>query len=70
MVRQDWEKWSRGFRRMLRVLTSVIGHAGRAKPLRDYCPGLIMPCDRKSVEPMAAMTAPGEQQHNISRCCI
>jgi len=40
-------------------LTSVIGHAGRAKPLRDYCTGLMMPCDRKSVEPMAAMTAPG-----------
>src|SRR5215475_10109283 len=39
-------------------LTSVIGHANRAKPLRDYCTGLMMPCDRKSVEPMAAMTAP------------
>src|ERR1700755_1216676 len=39
-------------------LTSVIGHADRAKPLRDYCTGLMMPCDRKSVEPMAAMTAP------------
>ncbi len=31
-------------------LTSVIGHADRAKPLRDYCTGLMMPCDRKSVE--------------------
>jgi len=39
-------------------LTNVIGHAGRAKPLRDYCTGLMMPCERKSVEPMAAMTAP------------
>src|ERR1700682_2516594 len=39
-------------------LTSVIGHATRAKPLRDYCTGLMMPCERKSVEPMAAMTAP------------
>jgi len=39
-------------------LTSVIGHADRAKPLRDYCTGLMMPCERKSVEPMAAMTAP------------
>ena len=34
-------------------LTSVIGHADRAKPLRDYCLGLMMPCERKSVEPMA-----------------
>ena len=39
-------------------LTSVIGHADRAKPLRDYCMGLMMPCERKSVEPMAAVTAP------------
>ena len=39
-------------------LTSVIGHADRAKPLRDYCVGLMMPGERKSVEPMAAITAP------------
>jgi len=39
-------------------LVSVIGHADRAKPLRDYCVGLMMPCERKSVEPMAAATAP------------
>jgi SRSO17 transposase len=39
-------------------LVSVIGHADRAGPLRDYCLGLIMPCERKSVEPMAAITAP------------
>jgi SRSO17 transposase len=39
-------------------LVSVIGHADRAKPLRDYCVGLMLPCERKSVEPMAAVTAP------------
>jgi SRSO17 transposase len=39
-------------------LVSVIGHADRVGPLRDYCLGLIMPCERKSVEPMAAVTAP------------
>src|SRR5438128_5006951 len=39
-------------------LTRVIGHADRAGPLRDYCTGLVMPCERKSVEPMAAITAP------------
>ena len=39
-------------------LASVIGHADRAKPLRDYCAGLLMPCARKSVEPIAAITAP------------
>ncbi len=39
-------------------LVSVIGHADRAGPLRDYCTGLMLPCERKSVEPMAAVTAP------------
>jgi SRSO17 transposase len=39
-------------------LVSVIGHADRAVPLHDYCVGLVMPCERKSVEPMAAITAP------------
>src|SRR5260370_189770 len=39
-------------------LMSVIGHADRAKPLRDYCLGLAMPGERKSVEPLAAVTAP------------
>jgi SRSO17 transposase len=39
-------------------LVEVIGHADRAVPLRDYCLGLLMPSERKSVEPMAAVTAP------------
>ena len=39
-------------------LTRVIGHADRAKPLQDYCIGLMTPGERKSVEPMAAITAP------------
>src|SRR5471030_3212830 len=39
-------------------LVGVIGHADRASPLRDYCLGLMMPGERKSVEPMAALTAP------------
>src|ERR1700730_14002314 len=38
-------------------LASVIGHKDREGPLRDYCTGLLMPCERKSVEPMAAITA-------------
>src|SRR5450631_2876390 len=40
-------------------LSSVLGHADRIGPLRDYCTGLILPGERKSVEPMAAKTAPG-----------
>ena len=39
-------------------LVSVIGHADRTGPLRDYRTGLLMPVERKSVEPLAAVTAP------------
>jgi SRSO17 transposase len=46
------------FERYVEGLVSVIGHADRAGPLRDYCLGLVMPGERKSVEPMAAITAP------------
>ena len=46
------------FTRYVEGLVSVIGHADRAGPLRDYCTGLVMPVERKSVEPMAAITAP------------
>ena len=41
-------------------LTSVIGHADRAKPLNDYCAGLLATDGRRSVEPIAAVTAPAE----------
>jgi SRSO17 transposase len=47
------------FGRYVDGLVSVIGHADRANPLRDYCMGLVLPGERKSVEPMAAITAPG-----------
>jgi SRSO17 transposase len=40
------------------LLTTAIGHADRAKPLRLYCAGLLMPGERKSVEPMAARLEP------------
>jgi SRSO17 transposase len=34
------------------------GHADRAAPLKAYCTGLLLPGERKSVEPMAARLAP------------
>lgn len=40
-------------------LASVMGHADRKRPLNDYCTGLVMPLERKSVEPLAALTEPG-----------
>ena len=46
------------FLRYVGRLVSVIGHADRAGPLHDYCLGLMASRGRKSVEPMAARTAP------------
>lgn len=49
----------RRFAAYVEGLSSVLGHADRIGPLRDYCTGLLLPGERKSVEPMAAKTAPG-----------
>jgi len=39
-------------------LASVLGHADRIRPFEDYCVGLLSAEGRKSVEPLAAVTAP------------
>jgi len=39
-------------------LASVLGHADRVRPFADYCTGLLLAEGRKSVEPLAAVTAP------------
>ena len=39
-------------------LASVLGHADRVRPFGDYCVGLLSAEGRKSVEPLAAATAP------------
>jgi SRSO17 transposase len=41
-------------------LAAVLGRDDRAQPLKDYCTGLLMPGERKSVEPMAAVVAPAQ----------
>src|SRR6266849_10990667 len=39
-------------------LAKAAGHADRAAPLKSYCTGLLLPGERKSVDPMAARLAP------------
>jgi hypothetical protein len=39
-------------------LAQVLGYVDRAGPLKDYCTGLLMPGERKSVEPIASVVAP------------
>jgi len=46
------------FAAYLDSLAHVAGHVDRAVPLKNYCKGLLLPGERKSVEPMAARLAP------------
>jgi SRSO17 transposase len=39
-------------------LAQAAGHLDRVVPLKSYCTGLLLPGERKSVEPMAARLAP------------
>ena len=48
------------FSAYVEALSVVLGHADRQQPMHDYCLGLLMPIERKSVEPMAAVTAPAQ----------
>ena len=43
-------------------LSAAVGHADRKAPLRAYCTGLILPGERKSIEPMAARVEPARVQ--------
>ena len=46
------------FEACIAALGQAMGHLDRVGPMRDYCTGLLMPGERKSVEPMAAAAAP------------
>ncbi len=44
------------------AITSMLGHADRVAPFQSYCAGLLLPGDRKSIEPIAARMQPGRVQ--------
>jgi SRSO17 transposase len=46
------------FAKYVSALAQTLEHADRVGPLGDYCRGLMLSGDRKSVEPMAALVAP------------
>jgi SRSO17 transposase len=46
------------FTAFLGDLASVLGDARRCAAMFSYCTGLLLPSERKSVEPIAALTAP------------
>lgn len=49
---------SERFEQFLQHLCGGLGHADRHAGLRGYCTGLMLPLERKSVEPMAASVDP------------
>src|SRR3954453_21823986 len=51
--------WEERFGNYVERLGDVLGHADRRAPLRAYATGLLLPGERKSVEPMAARLDPG-----------
>jgi SRSO17 transposase len=46
------------FAQYIALLSEAVEHADRAEPLRNYCTGLLLPIERKSMEPIAAQVAP------------
>ena len=52
--------WEERFDDYVERLGDVLGHADRRAPLRAYATGLLLPGERKSVEPMAARVEPLE----------
>ena len=48
------------FEAYVSMIAEQLGHADRVAPFRGYCTGLMLPGERKSVEPMAARVAPTE----------
>jgi SRSO17 transposase len=56
---QEATESEKRFAAYVEQLARVMGHADRKRPLTDYCTGLVMPLERKSVEPLAAVTSPG-----------
>ena len=46
------------FEHYVSLIAQQLGHADRVEPFRGYCTGLLLPVQRKSVEPMAAHLAP------------
>ena len=57
MAKNDASAASR-FEEYVKRIAATLNHADRLEPLRAYLTGLLLPGERKSVEPMAARVDP------------
>lgn len=55
------------FEQYVSLIAQQLGHADRVEPFRGYCTGLMLPVQRKSVEPMAAHLAPARVRSEHQR---
>ena len=68
MERPDHGEHESRFSACIEELVAEIGHADRARPLKDYCLGLPAKGERNSLGPLAAVTAPARvaaQHHSL-----
>src|SRR5437763_17009252 len=59
MARSAMAGWEERFDDYVERLGDTLGHAARRAPLRAYTTGLLLPGERKRVDPMAARVDPG-----------
>src|SRR2546423_13895411 len=66
------EESTRRFADFAAGLADTIGNRVRCRHLKEYCTGLLLPGERKSVEPIAAKIAPvrliDKMQQALMRC--
>jgi len=58
------------FQSYLEYLCEDLGHAKRQKALAECCSALMIPIERKSIEPLAATVDPHMYVLRINRCII
>ena len=58
MTRDNLGAGGERFTAYVDVIAAALGHADRIAPARAYCTGLLLPGERKSIEPLAARISP------------
>ena len=67
---QEFRKQQERFATYLDQVTQVAGHADRVVPMQNYTKGVLLPIERKSVEPMAARLAPTDEVYSMNLAAV